>query len=216
MSRIITANGQYFESTSMPVTVPPFTMSCWFMPPAITASYVLMGLVTDGSDDNRHTLGANGAVAGDPIEARSRIVTSSSVAQSTVGFVADIWQHAGGIWRAINDRSAYYMGTNRGNQGTTREPTGMNRYRIGANGVTTNAAARGPICEPALWNVGLNDSEMAALAAGISPLRIRPQNLVRYSPIFDGASLIRDYRGFPLTVVGSMSVGNHAPVMRAA
>lgn len=34
----------------------------------------------------------------------------------------------------------------------------------------------------ASWNVVLTDAEIVALAAGISPLFIRPQNLIAYSP----------------------------------
>lgn len=212
MSRVITANGQYFESTSLPAIVPPFTMSCWFMPPAVTASYVLMALCTDGTQDNRHNLGANGAATGDPIEARSRIVTSSSVAQTSTSFVADVWQHACGVWAATNSRTAYLNGGGKVTQTTTREPTGMDRYRIGAQGDTTNSALRGRICEPAFWVDALNDEEVAALAAGACPLDIRPSALVRFSPIFDGASLVMDFFGFPLTVVGTMATADHAPV----
>ncbi len=37
--------------------------------------------------------------------------------------------------------------------------------------------------EEANWNVALTDAEVAALASGVSPLLVRPENLVRYRPL---------------------------------
>jgi len=42
------------------------------------------------------------------------------------------------------------------------------------------------IAEAAIWNVDLDDAEVSAYNAGMSPVRIRPQSLVLYS------QLIRD------------------------
>lgn len=77
--------------------------------------------------------------------------------------------------------------------------------------VRTAAAASGPIgllvtvlgtlvglflalkanSQAAVWNVALTDEEMASLAAGCSPLRVRPSALVFYAPLSPG---VFDYR----------------------
>jgi len=42
----------------------------------------------------------------------------------------------------------------------------------------------GLVAEVAVWNVVLDDSEIAALAQGVSPLLIRSTALVEYWPVF--------------------------------
>lgn len=212
MARHIANNGEYFESTSVVVTAPPFTMACSFYADNSTATHTLMGVYTDGSNDHRHALVAAGATAGDPIQAQSR-TTGFAAAVTSTGFSASVWQHAAGVWRTTSDRSAYLNGGSRGDDATVRNPTGMDRTRVAAQGVTTTQPLRGRIAEAAIWAVDLSDEEIAALAGGVNPLRIRPLSLAAYWPIYDDASLIRDLRGAaPLTVNGSSTVADHAPV----
>lgn len=50
------------------------------------------------------------------------------------------------------------------------------------------------VAEYAYWNVELSDAEMAALAKGFKPSRIRPQNLVFYSPCIRGLQELKGGR----------------------
>lgn len=73
----------------------------------------------------------------------------------------------------------------------------------------------GLLCEIAIWDVALNDSELHALSRGVSPLLIRPANLKGYWPIFGTGSPERDYsgQGNAATISGTLNPARHAPVM---
>jgi hypothetical protein len=67
----------------------------------------------------------------------------------------------------------------------------------------------GSIAYPAVWNVALNDSEFAALATGLSPLRVRPENLVFYAPYLGRDAPEIDIIGSRnLTVTGAVASDN--------
>lgn len=73
----------------------------------------------------------------------------------------------------------------------------------------------GRVAEVGIWDVALDDDEIAALASGFSPLFIRPQSLVYYAP------LIRDededrVGGLSLTATNTPTVGTHPRVFSPA
>ena len=72
----------------------------------------------------------------------------------------------------------------------------------------------GRIAEAAIWNVALTDSEVQALASGVSPLRVRPESLQAYWPLFAVTGNAIDYsgKGNDLTDNGTVGVADHAPV----
>jgi len=211
MARLIDANGEYFETTSVVVSGPPFTMACWAILDSNAVRHTLMGVFTDSSDDQKHQLQFDG-VASDVVIAQSR-TTGNGNAVSTTSFSTGVWQHAAGVWRATNDRSAYCNGGGRGDNTTSRAPSGMNRTRLGAQGIVNTQPLRGTIAEAGIWDAALTDEEIAALARGVSPMRIRPRNLMAHWPVYDESSLIRDLCGtYPLTVNGSPTIADHAPV----
>ena len=68
----------------------------------------------------------------------------------------------------------------------------------------------GTISEAAIWSVALTDAEIASLAKGFSPRRIRPQSLVFYAPLLRNLQDLR--KGLALTAVNSPTVANHPRV----
>jgi hypothetical protein len=94
----------------------------------------------------------------------------------------------------------------------------LNRTTIGRR---TNSALSGyysgRVAEAAIWSVALADAEIAALAAGVLPYRVRPGSLLAYWPLWGQHSPEIDLaKGtFPLPVTGA-TLGNHAPVATAA
>lgn len=72
----------------------------------------------------------------------------------------------------------------------------------------------GSIASAGLWNAALTAKEIAALGQGVSPLYVRPGNLVGYWPLWGVHSPEIDLVGTPhvLTVTGA-TLGNHAPVV---
>ena len=71
----------------------------------------------------------------------------------------------------------------------------------------------GRIAEVALWDVALSAAEVAALASGVTPLHMRPGNLVAYWPVWGLHSPEIDLtsNGNNMTVTGPVKAG-HAPV----
>ena len=58
----------------------------------------------------------------------------------------------------------------------------MNRTTINAWNAGANVGIAGNIAHVGIWNVALTDGEVAMLASGLSPQRVRPQSLIAYLP----------------------------------
>jgi len=73
----------------------------------------------------------------------------------------------------------------------------------------------GSIAEAAMWNVALSDGEVAELATGIRPMRVRPQNIVSYWPCVRD----QDYDivgGYDMTPINSPTISAHPPIAYGA
>ena len=72
----------------------------------------------------------------------------------------------------------------------------------------------GKIAELAIYSSALLESEIALLAAGISPMRIQPQNLFRYFPMFASGTGLEDFGpvGTAATKTGTLTGADHPPV----
>lgn len=90
-------------------------------------------------------------------------------------------------------------------------------FTVGRSGAAV-LPMNGRIAEVAIWAAGLSDGEMAALAKGVSPLRIRRSSLRGYWPLFGVAYPEADLAGTPSNLAqnGSVPAFNHAPVGRLA
>jgi hypothetical protein len=79
----------------------------------------------------------------------------------------------------------YFNNQTDGTGSTFGTSTGYTLLEIGGNtfdGVP-NSLFSGLLAEPAVWNVVLTATEVAMLAQGISPLKVRPSGLVFYAPL---------------------------------
>jgi hypothetical protein len=100
--------------------------------------------------------------------------------------------HAAATVSSTNSRKAYFNGV-AGSDNTTNIDSSDSTFdyiSIGtrfASGVA-GLPHSGWIAWPAVWNVALSADEIAALAAGYSPLLIRPQNLVFFAPLQNEAA----------------------------
>lgn len=191
----------YIEATSAVVTAVPLTMACWVNPDNTTANHTPLAVSADTGLE-RWILQLAGGISGDPIRAFTQGGGSTSSASSASGFTANTWQHAAARFSANNNRRAYLNGVG-GTVGTTSiTPTGVNRTNIGCNwGSGARAGFHdGEIAEVGIWNVALDDAEIAALATGVRCSLVRPQSLVFYVPIVREAI---DHKGVSLSVSGA-------------
>lgn len=70
------------------------------------------------------------------------------------------------------------------------------------------------IAEWALWNVVLTAGELASLNVGLSPLLVRPQNLLRYIPFV--RNLIELISGATISTVDAPAIANHSRIIYPA
>ena len=220
MSRLFDdASSQYLNVATAAVTTTPCTLACWFYADDANSNNYLLA-VGDGADFD-YDLFAIRAVGGvdDFIWATALAVGIGDQAKSTATYAANAWNHACGVFTSSTDRAAFLNGANKGTNATSVAPTGIVLTRIGASPVTSGGSPfqlmSGRIAEAAIWNVALTDAEVAALARGVSPLRIRRASLQGYWPVYGTGSPEPDYSGTALhmTLTGTPAVADHAPVM---
>jgi hypothetical protein len=205
MAYDLNGTNQRIEVGSAPVTNTPCTMSCWFNANNITSSHGLITLTAAGNTTFYLTLYANGAASGDPIQCLDS--GGSATASSATGFQAGTWHHACGTRTGTNNRVAYIDGVAGTANTNTALETGINEFNIGSFRTIANNYLVGRIAEVAIYDVALNASEVASLAKGMKPSRIRPQNLVFYAPLVRN---LFDYdQARSLTNQNSATVASH-------
>ena len=144
----------------------------------------------------------------------------ASILISTNTLASDAWHHcavtigAGGTATV----TIYANGVSDGSTTTTRT---LNDGLVSLTlGVDQNALGvksepfQGRIAEWGIWSAALNASEIAALARGVSPRRVRPESLEAYWPLYGLHSPEPDFSGQanPATINGTLAQSNHAPV----
>jgi hypothetical protein len=83
--------------------------------------------------------------------------------------------------------------------------------RLGKSNDTFWGGFVGSLAEVAFWQVKLTDAEIAALAAGYRPIRVRPRNLQCYAPLIRETYELTNYGGSP--VATGTSVSDHPRVI---
>ena len=192
-------NQSLYSGTTPIAGAPPFTMACWFRSDDDTKTAVLMSSADSAATNRFHALLMDGTVGGDPLAAWTVYNAGSGWAQSSSGITTGTWHHACGVWTATNNRAVFLDGANKGTNATDVTATSLDWMSIGdlwrGFAPQNSYYFTGDIAENAVWNVALTDAEVAVLAAGYSPLFVRPQNLVAYWP---------SIRGTVQSIVGSI------------
>jgi len=197
----------YLLSSTSPITGYPATLACRYRTFDLAGSQFqfIMAAVESTSAD-RFSLSLNNSADPNPAAgATSSGTTTNSVSSANIS--DNNWHHICGVFTSTTDRAVFSDGANKVSSAVSRVVTSFNQLLFGMQPTTTNMQFEGSICEPAIWNVALTDAEVAQLAAGASPLVVRPQNLVFYVPYL-GA--LRE----PIDIIGGrkLSVWNASPV----
>lgn len=189
------ASSEYSERAGAVIEGSPMSVSAWFyadqLPNTAGDEFTLWKLGFKSTSTNRIQLriqddaGAN--------QDKLELTWVSSNAFSAGAISANTWHHSLAV-NASDASHIVYLDGAAGSEDTTDETpdlsTGSRFTWIGAN---YHSAVQdhmdGRIAEVAMWSAGLTVGEAAILAAGYSPLFVRPQNLVAYWP------LIRDVAG---------------------
>lgn len=203
-------SSEYIEIDQAVVSAEPYTISCWFNTDDLANDQYIVNISDKDAVDNQSGLFAYVSQANDPLAAVSYDAGGANVALQ-IGITANTWHHGAGVWAANNDRAVFLNG-NKGTDNNARNVANQDRTSIGRAGDSTPSYyMSGAVAEVGIWNVALTDDEVDILAAGYSPLFVRPQSLVFYMP------LVRDndediVGGLSLTAVNTPTIVSHPPV----
>jgi hypothetical protein len=204
--QFVAASSQKLEGVGAQGAGSTMTISAWVYPDSVAdmtvggpyqgsgASFRLIQFRADGSIQVRAYDGSTAGQASTPASS----------------YVAGAWYHVVGVWAGDSSRSIYLNGGAPVTNTTTISPITLDQFAIGSNG-SAGAFMNGRIAEFALWGSStiLTASEIASLAAGVSPLLIRPSTLFRYYPLLGASAPEPDLANhFDLTVTGATAAGH--------
>lgn len=201
---------QFVSVASAPITAAPLTMTCWFQTTDDNSNQGLLFLGDQGSDNDHWGLYATSAA-----HISFRATDTSSYSALTLNdLTADTWHFAAGVEISTSSRRAY-LDTTYDAETTSCTPTpgNIDTFAIGAWRRSTDGLfLSGRVAEVGLWDVALTEQELAVLAAGYSPLCVRPGNLVLYCPLTrdDDEDLVG---GLSLGATNSPTIASHSPVI---
>jgi hypothetical protein len=212
MSRsFVAASSHYLQVEQAAVTAAPFTMFCWYNIDGTATFNTLMAIQRSATTAEWWRLRARN---GQPLlMLLQNNAAEFSVATSTSCSI-NVWQSACAVEYSSSNRAIFLNGAGKGTNTTTRAPASVNRTTVGmVRGTFAGEGTNGLIAHPAIWNAALDDAEVAMLAAGISPLRVRPQSLVMYLPHLGRDSPEIDIiNARTLAVTGATASSNEPPV----
>ena len=222
MARSFNNSNQYLSLASPPVTTTPITISFWFYPAATNDTYDAIFLREDvGTGPSYYGVYLNSSGS----SAKVGAVTANTggtefIAQTSTTFSANTWSHGAAVFASATSRSAYLNGGGKITETTSATPApGLTTLHVGGyfSGSTLFGPMNGRLAEIGIWDAALTDDEVISLSKGVSPLRVRPQNLVAYWPLYGAASpepnYVRNSTSLALTLNNAPPQIDHAPVM---
>ena len=210
MARYFTAaNTEYFSTASSPVTTgdsDAYTLAMWFYPAAVDLNYIPLHLWDDSADLKGHYIHLDNV---ERVRASSHSGSSSEQSIRNGPFVADVWAHAAAVFAGSASRIAYYNGAAATPDTATVGSISADTLWIGARGRGTpssTSAWDGALAEVAVWQMNLDPAEISILAAGYSPLFVRPNFLKFYAPLNSAKT------GDEIDVVGGLTLTDNGTV----
>lgn len=204
------SNSNKVRLSSGLITAVPLSISCAYYASSLGSFKTLVSLCNSGAAQDRNLFALKVTSAN---QASAEAATGAGIwnGASSTSVVAG-WNFVAGVWTSSTSRSAFVNGGGKGTGTNSATPSSINRLTVGSQdnaGSGQPTASGDRIAEVGVWNVALSDDEIAALGKGISPLLVRPQNLVAYLPLIRG---LVDPKGNAFAVVGSLSAADHTTI----
>lgn len=195
-------SSEYAEATTAVVSGVPCSMAAWIKAESLHSGCVV-SVATSGSDNNYLMLFVRNTGA---VEFHNR-ATDSDTGISSATYSAGSWMHVSGSSVSSGDSQCFVNGANKGTAASNNAPSGMNRSSVGRiPRAGSNLYFDGLIAEVGIWDAVLDDAEHAVLAKGVSPLKVRPQSLVAYWPLWGSyTSPVDLVSGISLTKTGTVA-----------
>lgn len=178
----VSANDEYLESSTSPVSGPPFTVGLWIYPTQDTANQNLFTIADVASGSDYYALAYRGNdPPGDPVRLSRRAGGSTVSNDTTSGLSSNTWGHVCFVVADVDDVALFLDGGSKGTSATSVDPsTSHIRFADGTGYGLGGGAGEfdGRIALPAIWNCALTDFEVWLLSQGVPPWKIRPESLV--------------------------------------
>ncbi len=188
----VSASSQYFGHTlSAPVTDAPFSISAWDKHTSGTENRAIVTLGKTSTTQRHFLYTGNNYVYFFSADGGFGQAEKS-------GLTAGAWNHVGAQLDANNLRYSIRDGVRSAADTTNVAISGFDRIYLGvfySSGGLAGAYNNDTLADVGIWNVALKTEEWAALAAGVSPLLIRPSALVGYWPLHGRATDEEDWAG---------------------
>lgn len=199
MARLFVASGsdEFLEADTPVVTAAPFTVAGWGRMVDITGGHVNFALQDKDVIATGWFLAFRGSQAGDPISwFVDDGITGEFVAETTTGYSSNTWHHAAAREVSTTSRNVLIDGGSEATDTNTSNPLNVDRTSIARRGDSTPTNyLDGHLSWHVVWDVGLSDNEMGALARGVNPFAIRDGSMVALWPIEGNDSPEIDYKG---------------------
>lgn len=160
-----------------PITARPLTIAAWVRPTTLPANAAIVAVENQTNSQGWYLRldGAGTRVRAQEFDGGS----ADAVSTGTIG--TGTWAHVAGTFNGTTN-FVHLNGVAGTGVAARSAPAGVDAMWVGR----TDGAVfywNGDIAEVAIWNAILDASELAALAAGVSALLIRPTALVGYWPL---------------------------------
>lgn len=216
MSRNFNGSSDRLDADISPPSV--YSIAAWFKGDAAVSDEQQIIQIQDQSATDHYFRLCIKHDGSDPlICARARSGGGASEAFGTTVIAANTWYHAGVSWISSTERPVWLDGVNEVTDTDSESPAGLDSITIGAAGDSSPGDYfDGDICEVGLWDVELTAAEWALLAAGYSPLLVRPAALVYYWPLVGRSSPEIDLIGGVGLTLDGTAVAAHPRIIYPA
>lgn len=137
---------------------------------------------------------------------------------STGHYSTSTWHHALGVETSTASRAIYLDGSKDTNS-TSVPNSAWDRWAIGYEPKFAGSNFfDGDLAEFCIWNVALSDADATALATGICPLFVRPDQIIYYNPMRRVEDPLRDLwgGGYEPSELGTLTTAPHPPIIYPA
>lgn len=210
MALIFNGTSDKLLASSAALSGVPGTIAAWVRPDTTNADRTIAGLSNSGANQQIYRI--HMTAAGVPAAQIRNDANEAEVATGTTTLSTTSFQHVCATFASDGAPEIFYNGAS--------EATGvahasgvvftLNQTEIGV--LQRNAASLfwdGDIAEVGFWNAVLDDSEIAALADGYSPMLIRPGSLKVYTSLLRSVVSVKG----PVFTVTGTAAAIHPRVM---
>lgn len=208
MARLFDDAANQFLSTGIAtVTAPPFTFVTWAYvdDTAVVNPAMTLDVLADATTGWEMT---TQAAPGLKVQYNGRGVGIFALATTTL-ITINTWHHLAASSAAANSHAVWLDGGGKSTSVVNVVAAGIDDTLLSLNR-RRNGYFSGRLAESAVWNAALTDAEIAILAAGYSPLFVRPQSLVAYWPLIGRLSPEHDpVGGFDMALTNAPTQAPH-------